>query len=35
MGRDAISFHYVKPEDMYVFDYFLYHVIVHDKLTDD
>ncbi|KAL4224182.1 Transferase [Mactra antiquata] len=29
MGNDAISFHYVKPMDMYLFDYFLYHVKVH------
>lgn len=29
MSKDAVSFHYVKPEAMYVYDYFLYHVKVH------
>lgn len=29
MSQNAVSFHYVKPEAMYAYDYFLYHVKIN------
>ncbi|XP_060554843.1 glycoprotein-N-acetylgalactosamine 3-beta-galactosyltransferase 1-like [Ruditapes philippinarum] len=30
MSKNAISFHYVRPEAMYAYDYFLYHVKINE-----